>query len=650
MTDQIIATNSLGSVDYFKNTSDLYLILERFKSAAIDCQFIYNNPNHSSVNLMLLDADVVFEAIPSLKLAAAIDSDECRSKSSFIETKSFSPIGPHTLSYHLTHLDSYSVPPGASIEILRRKQNLLGVVSSRAKRFLSVMDVAAESPDPLSVIRSDVRSEQGSLKEIVREELHELTNVTSHIGLVDGILDKATSMESVLSDDGNTNVGSAYRKSYDILSGRRPQRQFSNFCDALNVEVLYQLYQTKKKIRHGRHIVPTLITDTREVDLLEQPLRSLVVHQEHGRLINKSEYMVVVNGLLGAANGSRSYCVDLSRLLTQDIQALQTAYSVAKNDLESGCSDYLGRIETFQLRLGSFLQEWSRIFMPAENEAHRDRKLYLKELIGAEQEKMLSAKDPKLLRKTLKKVRNDIMQYKHPNHDVWKSLWKPDATLNIRSSLHAWNAYSIQLCANDGSLLSELRFADVNNLGFNVKETLRLHSSVRAVAFCPSLSVNGLMVADLYRSIERQESITLTWKHPLAATEMLTLLHKCALRFTPSNDECGIIRYVCADNTTEEISVSECAWAKVEKEAMGEGRVLYLELEISGVILFADLDYLDDGEQQAGFNYNPKIIQADRQETLVEFACESSPYVFPRLLVADLFASLVRSLPKYTSR
>jgi hypothetical protein len=271
--------------------------------------------------------------------------------------------GPHTVRFALRQLESYALPPGAMVELLRRRSLLRQRLSDRGNNVLRTVHQALDSDKPVTSI--DESGIVKSLAETVIHELREFGTMYDDLDLLEDVLRRATPLEDLLGKR-PAQSDPVFEETRRVLSMRRPKKKSSNELDALNVAFVVWMFLSPKE--GLRRQVPLLISDTRAMEdfSVRQSLLSLPQPSEL-QVFNRGRFLLLDSQISNFSGGRDDLIVVKANRLAHETQQLaahvmQTMRAVS--GLEEG--DNLTRLECNKLdnQFGRYRTTWGRLLDP----------------------------------------------------------------------------------------------------------------------------------------------------------------------------------------------------------------------------------------------------------------------------------------------
>jgi len=361
--------------------------------------------NKSRAPMLLLDFDQI-----AATLRPAIQVQVQEPENVFeIPTDASQIGGPHTMRFALQQLDSYALPPGAMVELLRRRTLLRQGLSDRGNSVLKTVTRALETSTPVTSL--DESGVIKTLEDTLVHELREFRGIYDDVDLLEDVLRRATPFDDLVGTRPKES-DPVFAETNRILSVRRPRKESANELDALNVAFVVWMFLSPKE--GSRRQVPLLISDTQAMkDFKDMQSRFSLPQASDLQVFNRRRFLLLDSQISKYTGGRDDLMVVKATRLAHETQQLHAHVMLAittLSALEDG--DRLVRLELDRLdsQFANYRAIWGRLLEPLWRYPELDRVSHLNATWMPRVEQAIRGLEPNLgaaqLRDRLSNIRN----------------------------------------------------------------------------------------------------------------------------------------------------------------------------------------------------------------------------------------------------
>ncbi len=516
--------------------------------------------------------------------------------------------GPHSIRNALEILPTFALPPGAMVELLKRRSRLRKAFSKNGRAVLQLLEHALQSEGPItSIDRGGVIKK---LQDSVTTELSQFTAAHDDLHLLDEVLRRAQPLEPLLGPR-PPQSDSVFRTAYQMLATRRSHRTLSNELDALNVAFVVWLFVSPKKTDGSQRSIPLLISQTRVVEEFNavQDVLSLPTSQRL-QVFNGRLYMSISSRLLSFSGGRNDLVVvKAGRLATESARLLESVrHAVDSLPDPAAASDELASCEwrRLEIQIAKYRSNFSSLLEPVWRFPRLDRVSQMNATFTPRFESLMSELRPGAsdidFRDRVKAARSAIYGAVEHDRDLFGLLSGENTITQINAAALDPNASFFSTSVVAGAARKTLLCEQ--SPGVPIESSRRLleaasQDEVRFVCCGSPYFRSGQVVFVVDRLIRRSAiCCALIWLHDSDITTLAAQSSIAAEELTEHTSEPCIVKMFSADSDVQESTPTEklrdilAAWLTRANE------IECFELHVRDFTLFADVEPLAGSELQ----------------------------------------------------
>ncbi len=410
--------------------------LQRLSSCAAECSLnhSYYRVHGKGREIPLLDCDFVWSSLrvsgAMSQLARPADTGDRDIPALGNQIAAWS--GPHTMRHLMDGMArgsrEFAIPPGAYAELLRRKQDLFGDLSSKSIKLLKRFDHYLQAPEPMllrgaskdadasggiapDTIVERVSAERegaivtrssaegtvvgGPVVDLLRGDLsvQMAAGLRNEISDLDSMYDDADLLGRVLDSARQVSdwFGSAtdeilksHRVAFNQLDGSRPEHSLNNFADAINITALVWMFNSpNREVKLQRPPTPVLVTNTAVLPKL-QVLLPLPNPEQEALLLQQPLYLLMSQSF----NEVNATAAEVENDATVFCNHAADVIAAARQVVRGGSTSVVP-MRRLKRHLLSFVERWSVVLDPLRRYPMLDQTSRHNALFSPEIDRML---------------------------------------------------------------------------------------------------------------------------------------------------------------------------------------------------------------------------------------------------------------------
>ena len=566
-----------------------------------------NNASH----INLLDADVIYGALPRFSATVAVQ-DTLRKSDTEFEIENL--IGPLTVRNYLSTIESYCLPLGSYIEVERKLNQLNFETTQHASKLKSDFD-ALKTKMSFAKIRR--RYSEKNLSAVIKTRLMQIAQKAEEVDLVENLIDRATDIDELIGHEDDSKAEEAYHNMLNTLSTERPDRSVSNYCDALNAGTVVQVFNQNAQ-KSGAFRLPVLISTTKSILKSEQILSNqLQLRDEFSKrplVVSNERYLFISQNLINYVGANRlTVIVDYMERMQQDIQNLATfctQFLKGTNSTQQSDEDAIvdmDRTDQDYLRdlMNRFSREWKHLLSPHIRTRDLDRVRLINQLFSPEIERKLDSYKSTEVQKAAEILQERLRNQVGYDRNFWQEIesFSICTHSNSPASNPKRSIFQLSVVEPDGTPLTLCKPAEpFEHAGLTNINSLGEPHEIRILAHTTLKFGGAAFALDTWRNASKSQLrwVRLTWHHTEDLVKIMEIGLNAVSRIAQKNvdSDIRIEVKICSEEKVETILISPTENLRnVFKDREG---VTYIEMRLDSYIWFADITLLENVELQAG--------------------------------------------------
>ena len=579
--------------------------------------------------------------------------------------------GPHKLRHYLDTMHQYSLPPGTILEILARQRQLQIDLSKRGRELLEIVESSDIDVIDRLILHSRTKKRR-KFGEILRENVEIFAKKMIHVHLLREIVNNATKFEDLTRQDAKSThdtelARQAYRAALDALNRRRGDIPKNNACDAMNVGMIVQCFNTN--LPTEKPLLPLLITDTEPVWRSQRIVQEYLQDDGYGQkpiVLSNPYFLGLIGSLLGintlANRASYQAASDTATNLEHDAKKLANAcrrlweplrislrkFSHKRRVLREA-ADVEAGFEQLYIELSRFESQWQEVLDPQERFGQMDREVLVHNLFTPSIMLGLESRDRKTINTSLNSLKDSLRQDRQMKMDLWGML------LEYGRAIHPAQQFTSNLggfrlsTSQPDSLLSELHTPKTDQFD---KPDFHQNHKIRIACHLPIPDgVGAFMAVDSWRNKPKDDEarmLRVTWIHRGDVDEVwrsgTRLLKECMPQDNGGRD---IFQYKTFGSRLWDLieSKKQLGWTSILSKHLEERETPNLVEALRGSFAFSmECGTLNDTghkEFQAGFIFREPDLKPDLIMKLADALSDSAAERLPRALYSDILEHIL---------